>query len=96
MSCLESHSSDVKFSADCRAVIERRAMRRAADWRLDFGLRRACSSVVNLVCRSEVTAAKSRVSASGKVLECLKKNLESGNITNAECRREVETLNPKP
>ena len=43
-------------------------MRRAADWRLDYGLRRACANDVMNVCRDEVLAAKSKVSASGKVL----------------------------
>jgi hypothetical protein len=32
------------------------------------------------VCRAEVLAAKTKVSASGKVLECLKSNLGSGKI----------------
>lgn len=90
MACLESHASDAKFSADCRAIIDRRAVRRAADWRLDFGLRRACSNDVMSVCRAEVLAAKSKVSASGKVLECLKFNLDKDNIADDECKREVE------
>ena len=41
--CLESHASDAKFSAECRAILDRRGVRRAADWRLDYVLRKACS-----------------------------------------------------
>ena len=29
--CLESHASDAKFSAECRAILDRRGVRRAAD-----------------------------------------------------------------
>ena len=65
------------------------AVRRAADWRLDYGLRRACANDVMNVCRDEVLAAKSKVSASGKVLECLKTNNAAGKIVDTECKREA-------
>ena len=90
MACLESHLSDAKFSADCRAVLDRRVVRRAADWRLDFNLRKACVSTVKSMCRPELDAAKSKVSSSGSVLECLKRKLSDGDIDDESCKAEVD------
>ena len=89
MACLESHANDAKFTADCRAILDRRVVRRAADWRLDFSLRRACVGTVKSMCRAELDAAKAKVSSSGSILECLKKKLKDGDVDDEECKREV-------
>ena len=84
--CLESHASDAKFSAECRAILDRRGVRRAADWRLDYVLRKACSGTVKKLCGDAVKAAKAKVSASGGVLECLKSQLADEKIESLEKR----------
>ena len=88
--CLESHARDAKFSAECRAVLDRRGVRRAADWRLDFKLKKACKPTVKKLCGDAVKAAKAKVSASGGVLECLKTQLAAEKIEDETCRAEVQ------
>ena len=88
--CLESHASDAKFSAECRAILDRRGVRRAADWRLDYALRKACSGTVKKLCGDAVKAAKAKVSASGGVLECLKSQFADEKIEDETCKAEVQ------
>ena len=90
LACLESHVGAARFSAACRSAIDRRVVRRAADWRLDFALRKACASTAKSMCAPELRAAKSKVSSSGAVLACLKRKHADGDVDDAACVSEIE------
>mgnify|MGYP001157971688 FL=1 len=89
LACLEAHVGAAKFSSECRQILDRRVVRRAADWRLDFALRKACASTVKSMCHAELDAAKTKVSSSGTVLECLKRKFDDGDVDDASCASEV-------
>ncbi|MDB9924943.1 cysteine rich repeat-containing protein [bacterium] len=90
MACLEAHVGAAKFSSECRTILDRRVVRRAADWRLDFALRKACAGTVKSMCHAELTAAKTKVSSSGTVLECLKRKFNDGDVDDPQCVDEVK------
>ena len=90
LACLEAHVGAAKFSAACRSTIDRRVVRRAADWRLDFALRKACARTAKSMCARELEAAKSKVSSSGTVLECLKRKHADGDVDDADCVAEIK------
>ena len=90
LACLESHVGAAKFSAACRSAIDRRVVRRAADWRLDFALRKACAPAARSMCAPELQAAKSKVSSSGTVLACLKRKHADGDVDDAACVAEIK------
>ena len=90
MACLEAHAGAAKFSAECRSILDRRVVRRAADWRLDFALRKACAKTAKSMCAPELEAARSKVSSSGTVLECLKRKHADGDVDDAPCAAEIK------
>ena len=61
VACLANHLDDATFTQECRSAMERKSVRRAADWRLDFRTRRACEAVAAELCARELEDAEDKI-----------------------------------
>ena len=52
--------------------------------------RKACARTAKSMCARELEAAKSKVSSSGSVLECLKRKHADGDVDDADCVAEIK------
>lgn len=84
--CLSDNKDRETFGAKCKDEIVRFEERQSSDYRLNWGLERACEDTVPQLC-GDICDRTSANPCGGKVLRCLVDKYE--NITNQECRSEV-------